>query len=132
MKKFVAISSILIFIFVAFISFKEPKIEPDAQVVLTTPSAQVVEVVEGQDDCKSCMSLASETCIELYTECFNLEECSEQFICEESNEYEINHSGCYPYCETSLVDTGNLSDDLKNCACSMCEFECEATCNLEG
>ncbi len=132
MKKIFIISSVFIFIFVAFLSMKEPNIQRDATLIVPSPSAQNLEEVEGEDECKNCMSLASETCVELYVECFNIEDCPEHFTCEESNNYDVNHGGCYPYCQTSLVDTGNLSDDLKNCACSMCEFECEATCNLEG
>jgi len=130
MKKFCLFSGVLVFIFASLTCLDKPKIEPDSKIVITSPSALPVQEAEEQDECKICLSLASETCLDLYVDCFNPNVCSEYFSCEDSRIYELNQSGCYPQCQTSFVDTGDLHSDLKNCACSMCEFECEASCNL--
>lgn len=131
MRKISFISATLALVFISASCFDRQKIEPDTKTVTTVSSSQPTQEPEEQDDCKKCMSIASETCLDLYVDCLNVEECSEYLLCEESKEQSPNHSGCYPKCQTSFVDTGELSSDLKTCACSMCEFECEASCRLE-
>ena len=132
MKKIIALATILVSMFVMFSTFDEtPVLEREKSLNQNIAVSQNLEL-ETLDECDSCMSLASETCVNLYTDCFNLDDCSEYLACDHYVDLTLNHSGCYPQCQTSFVETGSLSDDLKTCACSLCEFECEASCNFEG
>ena len=62
---------------------------------------------ESEDICDECLSKASQSCSTFHEDTTN--EC----VAKE-------------HCDLEKDD-----EDTKNCVCTICEFECEATCNFE-
>ena len=82
---------------------------------------------EDEDECKVCLENAKEECLDQNSQCVDVEVCSDRLSCSIDDHNELT-SECYPLCDNSLVDVGVLSEDLKACACNLCELECDATC----